>query len=225
MKIIYLFLSILLSASVWAQSNDTIFEAIKAYKNKNYQKVLSLLNTPELRQDNKMLYIWIESEYAVISKMYSDDVANFDFQRLEVLRQNIDSYIANPNSNNVEKVKELKNKLAQYPLTTTDFVATKNQEAADSQLRDIKKAFTTFLKFDEVLRLVDLYSCNEYIPTYELAYHKAVAQYRKWKLNRRNLTEEDRKKVLEELKNYKENYSNKNILYDQVVKEAIREAK
>ena len=108
MKIIYLFLSILFSASVWAQSNDTIFEAIKAYKNKNYQKVLSLLNTPELRQDNKMLYIWIESEYAVISKMYSDDVANFDFQRLEVLRQNIDSYIANPNSNNVEKVKELK---------------------------------------------------------------------------------------------------------------------
>ena len=225
MKIIYLFLSILFSASVWAQSNDTIFEAIKAYKNKNYQKVLSLLNTPELRQDNKMLYIWIESEYAVISKMYSDDVANFDFQRLEVLRQNIDNYIANPNSNNVEKVKELKNKLAQYPLTTTDFVATKNQEAADSQLRDIKKAFTTFLKFDEVLRLVDLYSSNEYIPSYELAYHKAVAQYRKWKLTRRNLTEEDRKKVLEELKNYKENYSNKNILYDQVVKEAIREAK
>jgi hypothetical protein len=225
MKIIYLFLSILFSASVWAQSNDTIFEAIKAYKNKNYQKVLSLLNIPELRQDNKMLYIWIESEYAVISKMYSDDVANFDFQRLEVLRQNIDNYIANPNSNNVEKVKELKNKLAQYPLTATDFVATKNQEAADSQLRDIKKAFTTFLKFDEVLRLVDLYSSNEYIPAYELAYHKAVAQYRKWKLNRRNLTEEDRKKVLEELKNYKENYSNKNILYDQVVKEAIREAK
>ena len=225
MKIIYLFLSILFSASVWAQSNDTIFEAIKAYKNKNYQKVLSLLNTPELRQDNKMLYIWIESEYAVISKIYSDDVANFDFQRLEVLRQNIDSYIANPNSNNVEKVKELKNKLAQYPLTATDFVATTNQEAADSQLRDIKKAFTTFLKFDEVLRLVDLYSSNEYIPSYELAYHKAVAQYRKWKLNRRNLTEEDRKKVLEELKNYKENYSNKNILYDQVVKEAIREAK
>ena len=225
MKIIYLFLSILFSASVWAQSNDTIFEAIKAYKNKNYQKVLSLLNTPELRQDNKMLYIWIESEYAVISKMYSDDVANFDFQRLEVLRQNIDSYIANPNNNNVEKVKELKNKLAQYPLTATDFVATKKQEAADSQLRDIKKAFTTFLKFDEVLRLVDLYSSNEYIPSYELAYHKAVAQYRKWKLNRRNLTEEDRKKVLEELKNYKENYSNKNILYDQVVKEAIREAK
>ena len=106
MKIIYLFLSILFSASVWAQSNDTIFEAIKAYKNKNYQKVLSLLNTPELRQDNKMLYIWIESEYAVISKIYSDDVANFDFQRLEVLRQNIDSYIANPNSNNIEKVKE-----------------------------------------------------------------------------------------------------------------------
>ncbi len=225
MKIIYLFLSILFSASVWAQSNDTIFEAIKAYKNKNYQKVLSLLNTPELRQDNKMLYIWIESEYAVISKMYSDDVANFDFQRLEVLRQNIDSYIANPNSNNVEKVKELKNKLAQYPLTATDFVATKNQEAANSQLRDIKKAFTTFLKFDEVLRLVDLYSSNEYIPSYELAYHKAVAEYRKWKLNRRNLTEEDRKKVLEELKNYKENYSNENILYDQVVKEAIREAK
>lgn len=225
MKIIYLFLSILFSASVWAQSNDTIFEAIKAYKNKNYQKVLSLLNTPELRQDNKMLYIWIESEYAVISKMYSDDVANFDFQRLEVLRQNIDNYIANPNSNNVEKVKELKNKLAQYPLTATDFVATKNQEAADSQLRDIKKAFTTFLKFDEVLQLVDLYSSNEYIPAYELAYHKAVAKYRKWKLNRRNLTEEDRKKVLEELKNYKENYSNKNILYDQVVKEAIREAK
>lgn len=225
MKIIYLFLSILFSASVWAQSNDTIFEAIKAYKNKNYQKVLSLLNTPELRQDNKMLYIWIESEYAVISKMYSDDMANFDFQRLEVLRQNIDNYIANPNSNNVEKVKELKNKLAQYPLTATDFVATKNQEAADSQLRDIKKAFTTFLKFDEVLRLVDLYSSNEYIPAYELAYHKAVAQYRKWKLNQRNLTEEDRKKVLEELKNYKENYSNKNILYDQVVKEAIREAK
>ena len=225
MKIIYLFLSILFSASVWAQSNNTIFEAIKAYKNKNYQKVLSLLNTPELRQDNKMLYIWIESEYAVISKMYSDDMANFDFQRLEVLRQNIDNYIANPNSNNVEKVKELKNKLAQYPLTATDFVATKNQEAADSQLRDIKKAFTTFLKFDEVLRLVDLYSSNEYIPAYELAYHKAVAQYRKWKLNQRNLTEEDRKKVLEELKNYKENYSNKNILYDQVVKEAIREAK
>lgn len=225
MKIIYLFLSILFSASVWAQSNDTIFEAIKAYKNKNYQKVLSLLNTPELRQDNKMLYIWIESEYAVISKIYSDDVANFDFQRLEVLRQNIDSYIANPNSNNIEKVKELKNKLAQYPLTATDFVATKNQEAANSQLRDIKKAFTTFLKFDEVLRLVDLYSSNEYIPAYELAYHKAVAQYRKWKLNQRNLTEEDRKKVLEELKNYKENYSNKNILYDQVVKEAIREAK
>ena len=76
-----------------------------------------------------------------------------------------------------------------------------------------------------MLRLVDLYSSNEYIPSYELAYHKAVAQYRKWKLNRRNLTEEDRKKVLEELKNYKENYSNKNILYDQVVKEAIREAK
>ena len=225
MKIIYLFLSILFSASVWAQSNDTIFEAIKAYKNKNYQKVLSLLNTPELRQDNKMLYIWIESEYAVISKMYSDDVANFDFQRLEVLRQNIDNYIANPNSNNVEKVKELKNKLAQYPLTATDFVATKNQEAADSQLRDIKKAFTTFLKFDEVLRLVDLYSSNEYIPAYELAYHKAVAQYRKWKLNRRNFTEEDRKKVLEELKNYKENYSNKKIFYDQVVIEAIREAK
>ena len=60
------------------------------------------------------------------------------------------------------------------------------------------------------------------MPDYELAYHKAIAEFRKVKLHRKTTTKEQKERVLQELKNYRDTYQRKNILYDQAIKDAIR---
>ena len=223
MKKLLFFSTLLLSLFANAQHIDDKYLAAAAeHKKGNYQKVIDLLQNENYRQNLDGFYLMLQAHYALITTDYQTDIAHFNFNRLVELRTMIDDYLkVAQNPKGIKTVQQQQKELLNYPTTEATFNEIRSQLVGKSQLQDIKIALSK-LKFDKVIALVDEYATDGYVPDYELAYHKAIAEFRKVKLHRKTTTKEQKEQVLQELKNYRDTYQRKNILYDQAIKDAIR---
>ena len=222
MKILTLFALCLSLTAVAQTTDDKMLSALKEFKNNNYQKTLDILKNEDPYQNLEAFYLIIRAEYGLVTTNYKADITSFDFNQLVSLRRNITNYLqvaTNPKGREI--IANLNTELLQYPSTETDFIALRNQALAQSQLPNLKKALAA-LKFDKVIALTNEYTPSEYLPEFEIAYHKAMAQYRKALVTQNTITPEQKKQVLASLKHYRATYSKKNILYDEAIKDAIK---
>ena len=94
MKKIFLYITFLFSSFVQGQSQDVLLWAISAYKQGQYEQVLELLKGVQLQGNLDAYFLVIQSEYALIDRDYNENIAKFDYNRLENLRGQVKDYLS-----------------------------------------------------------------------------------------------------------------------------------
>ena len=179
--------------------------------------------TREVYKDLDSLYLLIQTEYDLITKDYEEHIAEFDFNRVIRIREQIAYYLSHIDKRaDLSNIKLLSDSLKSYPDTEEIFLNIRSQKAKQHQLTTLKQAFDG-LQFEKVLNLVALYSENGYIPSYELAYYKVMSEYRLFLKSSNN--KQEREALIQHLTAYQKEHSGKSKIYDRVIDDTIKNVK
>jgi len=179
--------------------------------------------TREVYKDLDSLYLLIQTEYDLITKDYEEHIADFDFNRVMRIREQIAYYLSHIDKRaDLSKIKLLSDSLKSYPDTEEIFLSIRSQKAKQHQLTTLKQAFDG-LQFEKVLNLVAIYSENGYIPSYELAYYKVMSEYRLFLKSPNN--KQEREALIQHLTTYQKEHSGKSKIYDRVIDDTIKNVK
>ena len=179
--------------------------------------------TREIYKDLDSLYLLIQTEYNLITKDYEEHIAEFDFNRVMRIREQIAYYLSHIDKRaDLSKIKLLSDSLKSYPDTEEIFLSIRSQKAKQHQLTTLKQAFDA-LQFEKVLNLVAIYSENGYIPSYELAYYKVMSEYRLFLKSPNN--KQEREALIQHLTTYQKEHSGKSKIYDRVIDDTIKNVK
>ena len=179
--------------------------------------------TREIYKDLDSLYLLIQTEYDLITKDYEEHIAEFDFNRVMRIREQITYYLSHIDKRaDLSKIKLLSDSLKSYPDTEEIFLSIRSQKAKQHQLTTLKQAFDG-LQFEKVLNLVAIYSENGYIPYYELAYYKVMSEYRLFLKSSNN--KQEREALIQHLTTYQKEHSGKSKIYDRVIDDTIKNVK
>ena len=179
--------------------------------------------TREIYKDLDSLYLLIQTEYNLITKDYEEHIAEFDFNRVMRIREQIAYYLSHIDKRaDLSKIKLLSDSLKSYPDTEEIFLSIRSQKAKQHQLTILKQAFDG-LQFEKVLNLVAIYSENGYIPSYELAYYKVMSEYRLFLKSPNN--KQEREALIQHLTTYQKEHSGKSKIYDRVIDDTIKNVK
>ena len=180
-------------------------------------------NTREIYKDLDSLYLFIQTEYDLITKDYEEHIAEFDFSRVMRIREQIAYYLSHIDKRaDLSRIKLLSDSLKSYPDTEEIFLSIRSQKAKQHQLTTLKQAFDG-LQFEKVLNLVAIYSENGYIPSYELAYYKVMSEYRLFLKSSNN--KQERETLIQHLTTYQKEHSGKSKIYDRVIDDTIKNVK
>ena len=180
-------------------------------------------NTREVYKDLDSLYLLIQTEYDLITKDYEEYIAEFDFNRVMRIREQIAYYLSHIDKRaDLSNIKLLSDSLKSYPDTEEIFLSIRSQKAKQHQLTTLKQAFDG-LQFEKVLNLVAIYSENGYIPSYELAYYKVMSEYRLFLKSPNN--KQEREALIQHLTTYQKEHSGKSKIYDRVIDDTIKNLK
>ena len=184
---------------------------------------LNAQKTREVYKDLDSLYLLIQTEYDLITKDYEEHIAEFDFNRVIRIREQIAYYLSHIDKRaDLSKIKLLSDSLKSYPDTEEIFLSIRSQKAKQHQLTTLKQAFDA-LQFEKVLNLVAIYSENGYIPSYELAYYKVMSEYRLFLKSSNN--KQEREALIQHLTTYQKKHSGKSKIYDRVIDDTIKNVK
>lgn len=184
---------------------------------------LNAQKTREVYKDLDSLYLLIQTEYDLITKDYEEHIAEFDFNRVMRIREQIAYYLSHIDKRaDLSKIKLLSDSLKSYPDTEEIFLSIRSQKAKQHQLTTLKQAFDT-LQFEKVLNLVAIYSENGYIPSYELAYYKVMSEYRLFLKSSNN--KQEKEALIQHLTTYQKEHSGKSKIYDRVIDDTIKNVK
>ena len=165
----------------------------------------------------------IQTEYDLITKDYEEYIAEFDFNRVMRIREQIAYYLSHIDKRaDLSNIKLLSDSLKSYPDTEEIFLSIRSQKAKQHQLTTLKQAFDG-LQFEKVLNLVAIYSENGYIPSYELAYYKVMSEYRLFLKSPNN--KQEREALIQHLTTYQKEHSGKSKIYDRVIDDTIKNVK
>lgn len=179
--------------------------------------------TREVYKDLDSLYLLIQTEYDLITKDYEEHIAEFDFNRVMRIREQIAYYLSHIDKRaDLSNIKLLSDSLKSYPDTEEIFLSIRSQKAKQHQLTTLKQAFDG-LQFEKVLNLVAIYSENGYIPSYELAYYKVMSEYRLFLKSSNN--KQEREALIQHLTAYQKEHSGKSKIYDRVIDDTIKKVK
>nr|WP_253273499.1 hypothetical protein [Capnocytophaga sp. oral taxon 323] len=179
--------------------------------------------TREVYKDLDSLYLLIQTEYDLITKDYEEHIAEFDFNRVIRIREQIAYYLSHIDKRaDLSNIKLLSDSLKSYPDTEEIFLNIRSQKAKQHQLTTLKQAFDG-LQFEKVLNLVAIYSENGYIPSYELAYYKVMSEYRLFLKSSNN--KQEREALIQHLTAYQKEHSGKSKIYDRVIDDTIKNVK
>ena len=179
--------------------------------------------TREIYKDLDSLYLLIQTEYDLITKDYEEHIADFDFNRVMRIREQIAYYLSHIDKRaDLSRIKLLSDSLKSYPDTEEIFLSIRSQKAKQHQLTTLKQAFDG-LQFEKVLNLVAIYSENGYIPSYELAYYKVMSEYRLFLKSSNN--KQERETLIQHLTTYQKEHSGKSKIYDRVIDDTIKNVK
>ena len=179
--------------------------------------------TREVYKDLDSLYLLIQTEYDLITKDYEEHIAEFDFNRVMRIREQIAYYLSHIDKRaDLSRIKLLSDSLKSYPDTEEIFLSIRSQKARQHQLTTLKQAFDG-LQFEKVLNLVAIYSENGYIPSYELAYYKVMSEYRLFLKSPNN--KQEREALIQHLTTYQKEHSGKSKIYDRVIDDTIKNVK
>ena len=179
--------------------------------------------TREVYKDLDSLYLLIQTEYDLITKDYEEHIAEFDFNRVIRIREQIAYYLSHIDKRaDLSKIKLLSDSLKSYPDTEEIFLSIRSQKAKQHQLTTLKQAFDG-LQFEKVLNLVAIYSENGYIPSYELAYYKVMSEYRLFLKSPNN--KKEREALIQRLTTYQKEHWGKSKIYDRVIDDTIKNVK
>lgn len=179
--------------------------------------------TREVYKDLDSLYLLIQTEYDLITKDYEEHIAEFDFNRVIRIREQIAYYLSRIDKRaDLSKIKLLSDSLKSYPDTEEIFLSIRSQKAKQHQLTTLKQAFDG-LQFEKVLNLIAKYSENGYIPSYELAYYKVMSEYRLFLKSPNN--KQEREALIQNLTTYQKEYLGKSKIYDRVIDDTIKNVK
>lgn len=179
--------------------------------------------TREVYKDLDSLYLLIQTEYDLITKDYEEYIAEFDFNRVMRIREQIAYYLSHIDKRaDLSNIKLLSDSLKSYPDTEEIFLSIRSQKAKQHQLTTLKQAFDG-LQFEKVLNLVAIYSENGYIPSYELAYYKVMSEYRLFLKSPNN--KQEREALIQHLTTYQKEHSGKSKIYDRVIDDTIKNVK
>ena len=179
--------------------------------------------TREIYKDLDSLYLLIQTEYDLITKDYEEHIAEFDFNRVMRIREQIAYYLSHIDKRtDLSKIKLLSDSLKSYPDTEEIFLSIRSQKAKQHQLTTLKQAFDG-LQFEKVLNLVAIYSENGYIPSYELVYYKVMSEYRLFLKSSNN--KQEREALIQHLTTYQKEHSGKSKIYDRVIDDTIKNVK
>ena len=179
--------------------------------------------TREVYKDLDSLYLLIQTEYDLITKDYEEHIADFDFNRVMRIREQIAYYLSHIDKRaDLSKIKLLSDSLKSYPDTEEIFLSIRSQKAKQHQLTTLKQAFDA-LQFEKVLNLVAIYSENGYIPSYELAYYKVMSEYRLFLKSSNN--KQEKEALIQHLTTYQKEHSSKSKIYDRVIDDTIKNVK
>ena len=179
--------------------------------------------TREVYKDLDSLYLLIQTEYDLITKDYEEHIAEFDFNRVMRIREQIAYYLSHIDKRaDLSNIKLLSDSLKSYPDTEEIFLSIRSQKAKQHQLTTLKQAFDA-LQFEKVLNLVAIYSENGYIPSYELAYYKVMSEYRLFLKSPNN--KQEREALIQHLTTYQKEDSGKSKIYDRVIDDTIKNVK
>ena len=179
--------------------------------------------TREVYKDLDSLYLLIQTEYDLITKDYEEHIAEFDFNKVMRIREQIAYYLSHIDKRaDLSKIKLLSDSLKSYPDTEEIFLSIRSQKAKQHQLTTLKQAFDA-LQFEKVLNLVAIYSENGYIPSYELAYYKVMSEYRLFLKSSNN--KQERETLIQHLTTYQKEHSGKSKIYDRVIDDTIKNVK
>ena len=179
--------------------------------------------TREIYKDLDSLYLLIQTEYDLITKDYEEHIAEFDFNRVIRIREQIAYYLSHIDKRaDLSRIKLLSDSLKSYPDTEEIFLSIRSQKAKQHQLTTLKQAFDA-LQFEKVLNLVAIYSENGYIPSYELAYYKVMSEYRLFLKSPNN--KQEREALIQHLTTYQKEHSGKSKIYDRVIDDTIKNVK
>lgn len=219
MKKIFLYITFLFSSFVQGQSQDVLLWAISAYKQGQYEQVLELLKGVQLQGNLDAYFLVIQSEYALIDRDYNENIAKFDYNRLENLRGQVKDYLSRAkNPKGIQKVTQIQERLKQYPALEVDFLLVRNRKSERDQLDNLRRALE-HREYDQVLSLVEEYQQDKVLAPFHLDYYQVVARARK--VNK-NTSSEEREEIKQALKAYKEAYHKKNVLYDQAIDASLK---
>ena len=184
---------------------------------------LNAQKTREIYKDLDSLYLLIQTEYDLITKDYEEHIAEFDFNRVIRIREQIAYYLSHIDKRaDLSNIKLLSDSLKSYPDTEEIFLSIRSQKAKQHQLTTLKQAFDA-LQFEKVLNLVAIYSENGYIPSYELAYYKVMSEYRLFLKSSNN--KQEREALIQHLTTYQKKHSGKSKIYDRVIDDTIKNVK
>ena len=179
--------------------------------------------TREVYKDLDSLYLLIQTEYDLITKDYEEHIAEFDFNRVIRIREQIAYYLSHIDKRaDLSNIKLLSDSLKSYPDTEEMFLSIRSQKAKQHQLTTLKQAFDA-LQFEKVLNLVAIYSENGYIPSYELAYYKVMSEYRLFLKSSNN--KQEKEALIQHLTTYQKEHSGKSKIYDRVIDDTIKNVK
>ena len=179
--------------------------------------------TKEIYKDLDSLYLLIQTEYDLITKDYEEHIAEFDFNRVMRIREQIAYYLSHIDKRaDLSNIKLLSDSLKSYPDTEEIFLSIRFQKAKQHQLTTLKQAFDA-LQFEKVLNLVAIYSENGYIPSYELAYYKVMSEYRLFLKSSNN--KQEKEALIQHLTTYQKEHSGKSKIYDRVIDDTIKNVK
>ena len=179
--------------------------------------------TREVYKDLDSLYLLIQTEYDLITKDYEEHIAEFDFNRVIRIREQIAYYLSRIDKRaGLSNIKLLSDSLKSYPDTEEIFLSIRSQKAKQHQLTTLKQAFDA-LQFEKVLNLVAIYSENGYIPSYELAYYKVMSEYRLFLKSPNN--KKEREALIQRLTTYQKEHWGKSKIYDRVIDDTIKNVK
>ena len=184
---------------------------------------LNAQKTREIYKDLDSLYLLIQTEYDLITKDYEEHIAEFDFNRVIRIREQIAYYLSRIDKRaDLSNIKLLSDSLKSYPDTEEIFLSIRSQKAKQHQLTTLKQAFDA-LQFEKVLNLVAIYSENGYIPSYELAYYKVMSEYRLFLKSSNN--KQEKEALIQNLTTYQNEYLGKSKIYDRVIDDTIKNVK
>ena len=184
---------------------------------------LNAQKTREIYKDLDSLYLLIQTEYDLITKDYEEHIAEFDFNRVMRIREQIAYYLSHIDKRaDLSKIKLLSDSLKSYPDTEEIFLSIRSQKAKQHQLTTLKQAFDG-LQFEKVLNLVAIYSENGYIPSYELAYYKVMSEYRLFLKSSNN--KQEKEALIQHLTTYQKEHLGKSKIYDRVIDDTIKNVK